>query len=268
LPPDADAARRARNAELGRKLLDLAAEVLFLDDREPGRYHPRSCLQYTRSFADLDGQTRERLNALYVDFFYRRNEGFWREQALTKLPAIRGATRMLICGEDLGMVPDCVGGVMHELGILSLYIQRMPKDPRREFHHPADSPYLSVCTTSSHDMSTVRAWWEEDRGRSQRFFNQVLGHGGTAPFYCEPWICREIVVQHLHSPAMWAIFPLQDLLAMDDALRRSDPREEQINVPSNPRHYWKYRMHLNLEDLLEAREFNESLRRMVADSGR
>jgi 4-alpha-glucanotransferase len=175
---------------------------------------------------------------------------------------------MLICGEDLGMVPACVEGVMHELGILSLFIQRMPKDPKREFFHPADCPYLSVCTPSSHDMSTIRGWWEEGRDRTQRFYRQMLGHDGPAPFFCEPPICREIVVQHLYSPAMWAVFPIQDLLGMSATLRRQDPRDEQINVPSNPTHYWRYRLHLNLEDLLAADDFNTSLRDLIAQSGR
>ena len=118
-------------------------------------------------------------------------------------------------------------------------------------------------------MSTVRGWWEEDRVRTQRFFETMLGHWReVAPFYCEPWVAREIVVQHLHSPAMWAILPLQDLLAMDRHLRRANPHEEQINVPSNPTHFWKYRLHLPLEELVDAVGFNEPLRALVAASGR
>ena len=94
---------------------------------------------------------------------------------MKKLPALKGATNMLVCGEDLGMVPHCVPDVMKQLGILSLEIQRMPKDPAKEFSHPADAPYLSVIMPSTHDMSTVRGWWEEDRNKTQRFFNHELG---------------------------------------------------------------------------------------------
>ena len=88
---------------------------------------------------------------------------------------LKRATNMLICGEDLGMVPHCVPDVMKQLGILSLEIQRMPKETTREFFHPNDAPYLSVVTPSTHDMSTIRGWWEEDRDRTQRFFNNILG---------------------------------------------------------------------------------------------
>jgi 4-alpha-glucanotransferase len=49
------------------------------------------------------------------------------EEAMHKLPYLKRATNMLICGEDLGMVPHCVPDVMEQLGILSLEIQRMPK---------------------------------------------------------------------------------------------------------------------------------------------
>lgn len=166
---------------------------------------------------------------------------------------------MLICGEDLGLVPGSVPEVMKQLGLLSLEIQRMPKQIDREFFHPNDAPYLSVVTPSTHDMSTIRGWWEEDRAKTQRFFNYQLGQWGDAPYFCEPWINRAVIIQHLYSPAMWSIFQLQDILGMSEELRRQNPNEERINVPAIPRHYWRYRMHLLLEDLLNADAFNAEL---------
>jgi 4-alpha-glucanotransferase len=109
-------------------------------------------------------------------------------------------------------------------------------------------------------MSTVRAWWEEDRGITQRFFNRELGQPGQAPAHCETWISKAIIEQHLASPAMWAVFQLPDLLGTDERLRRRDPREERINVPANPRNYWQYRVHLTLEELMAAEAFNTELR--------
>ena len=175
---------------------------------------------------------------------------------------------MLICGEDLGMVPNCVPDVMKQLGILSLEIQRMPKNSNKEFFHPVDAPYLSVVTPSTHDMSTIRGWWEEDRTKTQRFFNNELGQWGDAPFFCEGWINKAIVNQHFHSPAMWAIFQLQDLLGMNEKIRRENPQEERINIPSQPQYYWKYRMHLPLEQLLKEKEFNDEIKQHVKLSGR
>ncbi len=251
-------------------LFDLLVEVIFLESPESNgsAFNPRIAFQSTYSYNGLDEYTKYNLNQLYNDYFYKRHNDFWQEKALQKLPALKSATDMLICGEDLGMVPDCVPGVMDELKILSLAIQRMPNDSSKEFWHPNDTPYLSVCSTSSHDMSTLRGWWEEDTERTQRFFQNVLGHDEKAPTFCEPWVAKEVINQHLYSPSMWAIFPLQDLLAMDSKLRREDPNEERINVPANPQHYWRYRMHMNIEELLDEKEFNDNLLNIITSSGR
>jgi 4-alpha-glucanotransferase len=175
---------------------------------------------------------------------------------------------MLVCAEDLGMIPDCVPAVMSALQISSLEIQRMPKDPKAEFGNTYTYPYLSVCTTSTHDMGGIRQWWEEDREKTQHFFNNMLHEGGEAPFYAEPWVCDKIITLHLNSPAMLAIIPLQDLLSIDGNIRRENPLEEQINVPANPRHYWRYRMHLTMEQLMASDEYNTLLRNKIANSGR
>jgi 4-alpha-glucanotransferase len=157
---------------------------------------------------------------------------------------------------------------MHQLSMLSLEIQRMPKNPKIQFFHPNDAPYLSVVTPSTHDMSTIRGWWEENKTNTQKFYNEVMGQWGDAPFYCEAWINKSIVLQHLYSPAMWSIFQLQDLLGYAETLRRQNPHDERINQPADPKHYWRYRMHLGLEDLVKAKEYNEELNGYIKTSGR
>lgn len=251
-------------------LFTLIGNVLFLEDplSNGQGFHPRIAMHYTYSFRELDDASKNSLDKLYLHYYYERQEQFWRQKAMVKLPAIIDATDMLVCGEDLGMVPDCVPGVMEDLGLLNLEIQRMPKSTNSEFGNPANSNYMSVVSPSCHDMSTIRGWWEEDRELTQRFYNNLLGHYGAAPQECEPWISQEMINQHLHAPAMWAIFPIQDLVAMDEKLRFENPKGEQINVPANPKHYWRYRFHLNMEDLLDAEEFNSMLIGLVARSGR
>jgi 4-alpha-glucanotransferase len=251
-------------------LFDLISNVLlFAADGDGGRqFHFRFHMEQTASFRALDGRTQAQLRELYVDYFFRRQDGFWRTQAMQKLPGLKRATNMLICGEDLGLVPGCVPGVMKELGLLSLEIQRMPKTPDRAFARPAEAPYLSVVTPSTHDMSTLRGWWTEDAQLTQRFFNEELGRAGAAPTDCSGELNEAIVRQHLASPAMWSIFQLQDLLGMDESLRRADPHAERINVPANPRHYWRYRMHLTTETLRAAGDFNARLRALVEQYGR
>lgn len=251
-------------------LFDLISNVLlFEEDNSDGqRFHFRIAMEQTSSFAALDAHTQHQLKELYVNYFFRRQDEFWKKEAMHKLPGLKRSTNMLICGEDLGMVPHCVPEVMEQLGILSLEIQRMPKKTGAEFFHPATAPYLSVVTPSTHDMSTIRGWWEEDRAKTQRFYNQVLGQHGDAPFYCEAWINKAIVIQHLQSPAMWSIFQLQDLMGMDEHLRRTTPADERINIPADPNHYWRYRMHIGLEDLLKAEDFTTAIQSEISASGR
>ncbi len=252
-----------------QNLYRLLAEVLFIEAplSDGMAWNPRIAFHSTYSYRELDHVTQQKLDQLYNHFFYHRHNEFWRESAMQKLPAIKEATNMLICGEDLGMVPASVPGVMDELSMLSLAIQRMPNDDR-EFLHPADIPYMSVCSTGSHDMSTLREWWQEDSDKSQRFFNSILGQKGGSPFFFEPWIAEEVINQHMHSPGMLAIFPIQDLLAMEYELRREIPEEERINVPAIAQHYWRYRLHLSTEQLMKAEPFNQKLYKMVADSSR
>ncbi|PWJ39157.1 4-alpha-glucanotransferase [Sediminitomix flava] len=270
MKPKSDGEKK-HNDWLRDTLYHLHNEVILIeakghDDKQ--HFVPRVSLDRTRSFQELSKNEQNIIRELYLDYFYHRQEGLWREQALEKLPAITNATNMLICGEDLGMVPDCVPGVMDELDILSLEIQRMPKDPKIEFGHPADYPYMSVGSTSTHDMATVRGWWEESGDATQRFYNQWMGHWGEAPFYCEAWAAEEILNMHLYSPSMWAVFPIQDIMAIDAELRRNDAKAEQINVPAIKHHYWRYRFHMYLEDLLKEDAFNNKVETLIKRSGR
>lgn len=257
-------------SSLIRKGLSTAAcQVLFVEDyKEEGKYHPRISVQQSYAFKSLSEEDKCKMNQIYDNFFYQRNEEFWREEAKKKLPPLVSATNMLVCGEDLGMVPKCVHPVMEELEILSLEIQRMPKVQFTEFGNLADVPRMSVCTTSTHDMSTTRAWWEENVEQTQRFFNNVLNEYGAAPFFCEPWVCRQIAERHLASKALWVILPLQDWMAIDGDLRWEETASERINDPGNPDNYWRYRMHITLEKLISNNIFAENLKNMIKFFGR
>jgi 4-alpha-glucanotransferase len=253
-----------------QQLFDVISNVILfeVEGSQAQQFHFRFGMESTSSFRNLDWNTQNQLKDLFIQYFYKRQDDFWMQEALQKLPALKRVTNMLVCGEDLGMVPTCVPEVMRQLGLLSLEIQRMPKDPTKEFFHPNDAPYLSVVTPSTHDMSTIRGWWEEDRVGIQKFYNHELGQQGEAPFFCEAWINNAIVLQHLYSPAMWSIFQLQDIMGIDPAVRRENPIDERINVPANPTHYWRYRMHHSLEVLLEFDVFNQNLSKSIKASGR
>jgi len=254
----------SRRLKIG--LFNLISNVILLE--VDGKYHFRFSMEQTPSFKHLPVDQQMKLRELYVDYFFRRQDDFWRREAMKKLPALKRVTNMLICGEDLGLVPACVPDVMRELGFLGLEIQRMPKKLRAQFSHPSEAAYLSVVTPGTHDMSTIRGWWEEDRGLTQTFYNRELGMVGTAPTEAEPWIVQAVVRQHLQSPAIWSVFQIQDLLGMDSHLRRPDVAAERINVPAVPNFYWCYRMHLPVEKLTQADDFNDRLKQMIREAGR
>ncbi|MFM2338640.1 MAG: hypothetical protein RL115_1833 [Bacteroidota bacterium] len=260
----------ANDAYIQTGLLNLIANVILLPEEGAAEpvFHFRIGMEKTSSYQNLIPHLQEKLKQLYLHYFYTRQDDCWRKEALHKLPMLKAATNMLICGEDLGMVPDCVPQVMEQLGILSLEIQRMPKNSGVDFFIPSAAPYLSVITPSTHDMSTVREWWIENKNITQQFYNQVLGQVGAAPATCEAWICKAIILQHLHSPAMWSIFQLQDILSISEPLRHTNPLAERINVPANPKHYWQYRMHLFLEDLLKEEAFTQEFSSYIQESRR
>ena len=250
-------------------LYALISDVLFVRDHtNPSVFHPRISAQLDFIYESLYDNDKAAFNRLYDDYFYRRNNQFWYQEAMKKLPKLVQATRMLVCAEDLGMVPDCVPWVMDELKILSLELQSMPKDPSVKFGHLSRNPYRSVCTISSHDMPTLRMWWDENIQRTQEYYNTMLYRQGPAPHPLPGWLASDIISRHLTSPSMLCILSIQDWLATDEALRLPDADAERINIPANPKHYWRYRMHLNIEDLAADKRFVQNITEMISQSGR
>ena len=258
-----------RELNLRDGLYSLISNVLFVrDHKEEGKYHPRISAQFNFTYEALYDADKASFNRLYNDYFYRRNNQFWYDEAMKKLPVLVQATRMLVCAEDLGMVPDCVSWVMNELRVLSLEIQSMPKDPHVRFGHLGRNPYRSVCTFSTHDMATLRQWWDEDESRTQDYFNSMLFHEGNAPHPLPGWLARDVVSRQLASPSMLCVLSIQDWLAMDERIRLDDADAERINIPANPHHYWRYRMHISLENLMTDKSFTENIRNLIVQNGR
>ena len=250
-------------------LYSLVSNVLFLrDNKDPNKFHPRISAQFSYIYRALYDCDKYVFNKLYNDYYYRRNNQFWYVEAMKKLPRLVEATRMLVCAEDLGMVPDCVPWVMDQLRILSLEVQSMPKNPRLKFGNLSDNPYRSVATISSHDMPTLRQWWDEDVQRSQEYFNAILYKGGAAPHPMPGWLAEDIVSRHVNSNSMLCILSIQDWMAMDEELRNADKDAERINIPANPKHYWRYRMHVSIEELMKNNKFNGKMIEVIKQGGR
>ncbi len=261
--------RTKADTTLRDNLYKLTSNVLFVRDaNDANKFHPRITAQLNFAFQTLSEKDRTRFNRLYDDYYYRRNNYFWYREAMKKLPMLAEATRMLVCAEDLGMVPECVAWVMEKLRILSLELQQMPKEYGMQFGNLAHNPYRSVCTISTHDMPTLRQWWDEDPARTQDYYSTVLYRHGDAPHPLPGWLAREIIERHLACPSMLCILALQDWLAIDERLRLPDANAERINIPADPNHYWRYRMHLNIDDLLADKGYNDTIKEMLASGGR
>ena len=279
LKPEYDTERKVEAAFEGKTtdkdiwlrdgLYALIENVLFVRDRQnPNMFHPRITAQLNFMYEALWQNDKDAFNRLYNDYYYRRNNDFWYREAMKKLPLLSQATRMLVCAEDLGMVPDCVQWVMNELRILSLELQSMPKDPSVEFGHLSRNPYRSVCTLSTHDMPTLRQWWDEDYDRTQKYYNTMLYRGGAAPHPLPGWLARDIVSRQLTSPSMLCVLSLQDWFAIDERIRLADANAERINIPSIPKHYWRYRMHMTIEQLIADKEYNDEVKDLIDEAGR
>ena len=250
-------------------LMRLISDVLFVEDpRQPEMYHPRIGVLSEPIYEALSNEDKDAFLRLYNNYFYQRHSMFWGQQALKRLPAIFKDSRLLICGEDLGMLPDCVEPVLDQLRILTLEIQQMPKQQGFEFAHLEANPYRSVATISTHDMSPLRLWWQENPERRQRYYVTMLQKEGRAPEQLPAHLAEEIIARHLYCPSMLCILQLQDWLSMDSELRSKNPQDERINVPSDPYNRWKYRMHLTIEQLIAADRYNNKVRTMITRSKR
>jgi len=246
--------------------------VLIRDDERPhDAFHPRIEVWKTSSFQELNGDAQHKLRGLYQNYFYGRQDQYWADTAMDKLPPLLDSSNMMVCGEDLGMIPACVKGVLEGLVIMGLKIQRMPAPGESDgpYGYPDRYPHLSVCTPSCHDMSTVAGWWDSlDGNAKNQFWGHWLQRGDGAPQKITPEISDMVLKQHLWSPSCWAVFPIQDVMAIDEQLRAPDPKADQINVPANPQHYWRWRMNVSMQDLLKRDDLCATLKKLLIDSGR
>ncbi len=252
-----------------QQLFSIISNVILLNDSyHADAFHFRINMQQTHSFQQLEEEQKHILNILYNQYFFENQNEIWEQEGTATLSMLAQSSKMLLCAEDLGMVPPFTEKVLTDLDILSLQIQQMPKTGNEYFSDTRNAKYPCVVMPATHDMAPIRLWWEQNKATAQLFFNTILNEPGNAPYFCEPWVCKKIIQLHLQSPAMWSVFLLQDLISIDGNVRRAIPSEERINDPSNPNQVWNYRMHVTLEDLMQADEMNKQLKQMIKESGR
>jgi 4-alpha-glucanotransferase len=250
-------------------LFSIISDVLFVKDyKDASLYHPRILADLDNSFLALSKDEQDAYMKIYNNYFYQRHNDFWRKAALKKLPSLLQASSMLCCAEDLGMIPKCVPEVLNDLQILSLEIERYPKREGETFADTSKHPYLSVCSVSTHDTSTLRGFWKEDIEKTRLYYREILKHSGEAPEEASPEICRGILARSLKSPSMLCMFLFQDWISINENLRKKDIESERINVPGSPKDSWRYRMHLPIETLIDSDELNNAIKDLIAENGR
>jgi 4-alpha-glucanotransferase len=250
-------------------LFELLSDLIFLEDESiEDAYHFRINMMDTESYKGLSWNDQLILREHYYDYFYRKQDPDWKTGGSKKLDAIQHASKLLICAEDLGMVPDFVEGVLQAREMLALQVQRMPKKMGAAFSLTTDANYLSVVTPSTHDMSPIRAWWIEDEEQKQKFYKEIMHGIGEVPDSCSEEIVRWIVKDHLHSPSMWCVFLLQDILSCNQKFWRNDLELDRRNNPADPYHYWNFRSHVSIETLMDEAAFSSMLNGYFQEANR
>lgn len=222
---------------VGYRAEEVAGLEPFFNQDEVGQYHPLLEPSARDGYDILSPEPKARLADLVHRYYYHDNDQLWRATALQRLTHIMSASEMLLCAEDLGVLPQSIQEVLSGLDILSLEVLRMPKKIGRHFVEPQDIPRLSVLTTSTHDMPSLRGWWqtlvEEER--------QELAHLYHMEEVSPRGLVQALLRDH-HSILL--ILPLQDWFVLTGFGSDVPPEAEQINKPQDPHHIWNYRLPL------------------------
>jgi 4-alpha-glucanotransferase len=236
---------------------------------EPGCFVPTCNFRTTTSWATLSDEERGKLETC---FGTKRTqaEDLWASTGKRLLGALAKAVPMLPCAEDLGSVPECVPKVLQELGILGLRVFRWARrwnESGQPYTPLADYPELSVACPSVHDSSSIREWWEveADRERTWSFVSSALGiDAGPCPDRLNTEQVAVILELMARSASRFAVYPIQDILAMSDKLRPADPKSERINVPGTVgTGNWAYRVPWSTEEILAEKKLVAKVRALA-----
>jgi 4-alpha-glucanotransferase len=236
---------------------------------EPGNFVPTCGYRAATAWASLSGDERVRLETWFGEKRAKAEE-LWATTGKRLLGALAKAVAMLPCAEDLGSVPDCVPKVLEELGILGLRVLRWTRGWNEEgqpYTPLADYPELSVACPSVHDSSSIREWWEAeaDRERTWGFVSSSLGMDiGPCPDRLSAEQVALVLELMARSASRFAVYPIQDILAMSDELRPADPKSERINVPGTVGlGNWAYRVPSSIEDILAEKKLASKVHALV-----
>lgn len=251
--------------EIKYKLFDLHRNRVLIPVGTK-EYMPSWYFYETNTFNYFSDDEKNRLRSVIDVNWSPKQEDMWGKNGLKLLKMMCETTDMLICAEDLGAVPNCVPGVLSELKILGLKIERWARDYGRNgqpYINPSDYPRLSVCCPSCHDTSSLRGWWEEGGWDKGQYYS-LLGLSGGCPEFLSTAVAKAIIERNLNTNSLICIFAIQDLLSLYYNLRVDSPADERVNIPGTQgRENWSYRMKDTLEFLIEYDEYNDYLKSLI-----
>ncbi|HVC02593.1 MAG TPA: 4-alpha-glucanotransferase [Steroidobacteraceae bacterium] len=186
----------------------------------------------------------------------------------------------LVVGEDLGVVPDEVREAMGRYGMYQYKVMIFEKD-RGRWRAPGEYPRRSLATVTTHDMPTIRSYWQgsdielatslalypsaevraqvlEERAADRAALLGALRAAGLAAARPagpqEPFAPELAAAMHgylAHSGAALVALQLEDLLGMT----------APVNVPGTHAQYpnWRRKIEVDLEDILARPELLAAL---------
>jgi malto-oligosyltrehalose trehalohydrolase/4-alpha-glucanotransferase len=247
-------------------------------------FHPRALREEAyRSFVDLVRANMRHSGGLRIDHVMGLQQLYWVPQGakpsagayvrypmadLVGILALESQRhRCLVVGEDLGTVPEGFREHMADANVLSYRVLYFEQDAEGAFLPPSAYPKLAVAVVGSHDLPTLRGWWEgrdlelkqslglfpgdneyahqrEARDRDRAQLLAALRREELLPATGDPDIPTLSRAAHrflAHSPAVLA------LAQIDDLTDEGDP----VNVPATTDEHpnWRRRLSMTLEDI-------------------
>ena len=223
--------------------------------------------QNSTAWKTLSWEEQEKLKKLFAETEVKENE-LWGKQAETTLSAIVHASDMIPCAEDLGVNLAVMPEVLKKLDILSLKVIRWTREwekPGQPYIPFADYPELSVATTSVHDSSTLRQWWNQEKDSVWAFLNSLQADNkpdGNSAFI--PEIAEFIMRAFAKCKSSLLINPLQDYLFLEHSFYLENENDERINIPGSVNDFnWTYRIPVTISEMAENKGLLNKIKTIV-----
>lgn len=252
-----------------QKLVEYWSNITLLEVAK-NKYIPLWTYSHSTSWQSLNDSEKEKLEELFAGV-NSKNEKLWKKQADEIFTAITSDIKMIPCGEDLGVGIECVPKTMTQHKILGLRVIRWCREWSKEgqpYVPFEDYTPLSVTTTSVHDSTTIRSWWEGEKASaisnqsSEKMSVRDMVEDGEEDF--TPEIAEQLLLEGAKSASMWYVNPLQDYLYMNKKYWLENADDERINVPGSVNNFnWTYRIPCSVEDLNKDKNLQNKIQKIT-----